>query len=69
MESQRDPRGSSRTPSHQLKRDPISQAIECDDCHLSNGWRRAFYRRTVKCTNRRFSEMRNASEREQAIIT
>ena len=37
----------------ELKRDPISQAIECGDCHLSNGWRRAFYRRTVKCANRR----------------
>lgn len=37
----------------ELKRDPISQAIECGDCHLSNGWRRAFYKRTVKCANRR----------------
>lgn len=37
----------------ELKRDPISQAIECGDCHLSNGWRRAFYRRTVKCANKR----------------
>lgn len=37
----------------ELKRDPISQAIECGDCHLSNGWPRAFYRRTVKCANRR----------------
>jgi len=37
----------------ELKCDPISQAIECGDCHLSNGWHRAFYRRTVKCANRR----------------
>lgn len=37
----------------ELKRDPISQAIECGDCHLSNEWHRAFYRRTVKCANRR----------------
>lgn len=37
----------------ELKRDPISQAIECSDCHLSNGWPRAFYKRTVKCANRR----------------
>lgn len=26
----------------ELKRDPISQAIECGDCHLSNGWFHAF---------------------------